>query len=453
MPVAFDLDAEDAVLGSMLSDPRCVPSVLRVIPKDAAGWFAVAENRPIFTAIVEFYEAGNTACDVITFSNHLRNTGRYDACGGIERLTDLVDSVPSSVHAEYYAGIIAEAHRRRLFSTAIRDAESEISGTDSTAEVVSRLVPRVEAAAAAGRSTSTECHSVGLEIQNRIAAGASPTFLTGYDIYDTKAHLRPSRYAVVAARPSHGKTTFLLNVARHLAMDTDHGCGVLFITLEMTVEDLYMMVASQIQNISRGLLERAQIPPEDQLRHVHTAAMRIPQDRLFFAQCWSDAEVIAEAAVHKQRFGIGCVMVDYLQLLRPIVPGKMQTEYEQISRVSMELARASKRLNLAFVVAAQLNRAIESRGDGVPQMSDLRGSGQIEQDATSVLFLQRPHLIKSSEPPNLLKVFLKKNRHGPVCEQELWLDASTGRIEQRNQPAEPPVPERDSGEPTWPDPY
>lgn len=456
MPLGLDPHAEDALIGSMLNDPSCIPAVLRIIPANCDSWLRDNQNRIVFRAVVELHrdDKRTRPIDFVTLRSHLELSKKLDECGGELKLADLANSVPHSAHAEHYARIVAEHHRSLAVEKALRTATEELGGTDTAAEVVQRMSPKIESALSDGVVEVGEFHDVGAALQKQIMSGTRPTYRTGFRIYDEAAHLRPSMFAVIGARPKIGKTTFLTNIARNLVTDQEKGCGVLFITLEMPPEDLYYMVASQLQRVSRRLLEVAGIPPEEQAIHIHNAAEKVALNRLFLIQAWTDQEIIAAAATYQHKYGIGCVMVDYLQLVDCADRHNSWKDYDIVSRVTTNLARFSKKSNIAFMVASQLNRNPDSRPDNKPRLSDLRESGKIEQSATSVVFLHRPFVYDNTKPETTMELIMAANRYGKShFTDEVYFDGTQGRIEHRNNTAEPPPPESDNGEMQWPDPY
>lgn len=437
MPMGLDPHAEDALIGSMLNDPIRISSVLRVIPPDADHWLMDPSNRMIFRAIVDFYQADTKRpLDFVTIRSHLDLSGVLEKCGGISRLAELSEAVPHSAHAEHYAGIVAEHHRSLAAEKALRTALEELGGTESTAEVMQRLAPKIEAAVSDGITKIGEFHEVGTELEKATAAGGRPIYLTGFGVYDNAAPLQPGRFAVVGARPKVGKTTFLTNIARNLVTNMERGCGVLFITLEMPPEDLYYMVASQLQRVSRRLLEAAEIPPEEQAIHLHNAANKVAMNRLFLIQAWTDQAIMAAAATYQHKYGIGCVIVDYLQLVECTERSNSWKDFDIVSRTVTNLARFSKKNNIAFIVASQLNRNPEGRAEHKPHLGDLRASGKIEESATSVVLLHRPCIHDNSKPETALELIMAANRYGrSFFADEVHFDATTGRIEQRSTAA------------------
>jgi len=391
MPPA-NIEAEQAVLGSCLMDPGAAARVAAVLPPEA---FTRPAHVTLWRAILRLMEQGRTV-DFVTVSEELRHSGEYDEVGGLKALSDLVAVVPTAVHVEEYARLVAEAAmRRRLIQAAARIAQvayDEERDLDEVRAAIWRELSEAERQAAATAiqapgDRATRLVEMVSEIAERRQVGVS----TGIADLDRALHgLRPGQMVVVAARPSIGKTSLIQGICRHVARR--HG-PVLLCSAEMSGDELIARDAASIMRrqwrdvettIARG---RADESLYSVLHRVTETIGELPL-YVYYNPRMTTGDIRARAQEVRAKAGLSLVAVDYLQLLRD-TDGSRDSENVRVSRVSGNLKAIAGELRVPVIVASQLNRGVEHRTPPVPELMDLRDSGSIEQDADVVLGLYR----------------------------------------------------------------
>ena len=426
-----NLEAEQAVLGCMLLEPDTVGLVLEELKKDD---FYSVEHQLIYEAMMKLFDAGG-AIDALTVREQLKNDNVLDRVGGAETLANLTETVPSAANAVHYARIVRDRSVLRVLittSTAIlRDAYEERFGPKE-------LLDRAEQAMfeVAGKHTSQTADAIRDVLKTTFRTidelharkGRLRGLATGfYDLDDLTTGLHGSELVILAARPSIGKTTFALNVARHAAVEEE--IPVLIFNMEMSKEQLAQnMLCSEArvdaQQIRKGLLD------DQQFSMLTTAAGRLSEAAIFIddSAALGVLEVKAKARRMKAQHNIGLIVVDYLQLMDTPVRDNRALEVAELSR---GLKQLSRELDVPVLALSQLNRGPEQREDHRPRNSDLRESGALEQDADVVLFLHREEYYQPNNPEfkNKAEVIVSKQRNGPTGTVHLQFQGSILRFQ------------------------
>lgn len=441
-------EAEMALLGSMILDPRVIGDVLSMVtgPDD----FYTEAHGAIFKVIVEVYDRHQSG-DLVQIVETLRAANSLDAVGGPEYLVRLAETVPSAVNATHYARIVADRGRlRKLISSAgqiIYDAyHAGDLGPDGTREVLDKAEMAIFNIAERGETSDPQRLAEILEqelhrleqLEGKGISGLS----TGYTDLDAMlSGLQPSEMVIVAARPSMGKTALALNLAEQIALG---GGGRGSSTVPVAVFSLEMSRAA----IAQRLLSARSGVDSHKLRRGHFTSSDFQR---LFAACGelSDAPIYIDdtpnltvlalrararrmAAMH----GIRCIMIDYLQLMT--APGAARESRQvEVSTISRGIKALARELNVPVVCLAQLNRGTELRDGNRPRMSDLRESGSIEQDADVVILLHREEYYHTQDPDwadanrdkvGLAELIIAKQRNGPTGIVKLTWDPSTTRF-------------------------
>lgn len=412
------LDAEMAVIGAILIDNSALSIVTELLSDDA---FYKKAHCDIFRALLTVAEKGE-AIDVITLSEELKRLGTYHSIGGAAYLTTIMDNVHSAANAEYYARLVFEKYLlRRLITISGEIATQALLGEQGAREVLDeaeRLIFEVSE-----RGVRKTFEPIGKIIKERFEnlekLYEDPQRISGlataFDELDAyTSGFQNAELVIVAGRPSMGKTSFALNIAQYLGIKQKIPVGVF--SLEMSSEQLVMRLLCSEARIDSHRLRMGYIKSSE------FAELAIVAGYLSEAPIYIDdsagismMELRAKARRLKSEVNVGCIFIDYLQL---ITSGeRFENRQQQISAISRNLKSLAKELDIPVIVLSQLSRAVESRGgDRRPMLSDLRESGAIEQDADTVLMLYRPEFYEGeeSEHAGTAEVIIAKQRNGPT---------------------------------------
>jgi replicative DNA helicase len=452
-------EAERGVLGSILLDAArvmdlCIEAGLE---EDS---FHLHAHRVVFSVFLSM-STGNQPIDMLTAIQQLRAIDRLKEVGGAEFLEKLVDATPTAAHAEYYIDLVRQKHLlRRTIACARRVEQNCYEEGQSADEILSgseqHFLDLTEHQKRGGQAWPEAIKATFARIE-RIMEGGVSGISTGFLNLDHKLRgLRNGEMLVLAARPSMGKTSLAMNICECLALGRDMNrqplkggfeacggkCPVAIFSLEMSQEALAMRMLCAHAGISGYQLEGGYLNPQQVNRHFMKAASELNQALLYVDDTGGldVMELRARARRMKKQFGIGLIMVDYLQLLNCREYARQGRQLET-SAISAQLKSMAKELNLPVLVLSQLSRAPEQRvGDktGTPRLSDLRDSGAIEQDADVVLLLRRPCKYKGDkeyDDKTLAIVDVAKHRNGPTGEVRLNFDEHFTRFSDRAETA------------------
>jgi replicative DNA helicase len=420
-----NIEAEEAVIGSMLIEQSAVISALEILRPDD---FYKETHRIIFRHMAEMADKLE-AVDLVTLSEVLKAAGHLDRIGGAAELARLANFVPTAANVEYYARIVAEkAVLRRLIAAATEIAASAYVSQSEVDELLDKAEETIFQISQ-GRSTQGYVHlkDVLVETMEKLEYLAShrgdvvglPSGLT--DLDHLTSGFQPSDLIILAARPSVGKTSLGLNIARNTAVKED--CAVVIFSLEMSKEQVAQRLlcsesAINSQNLRNGFLN------DDEWRRLSIALGRLGEAKIFIDDTpgISVMELRAKARRIKAEHGLGLVVIDYLQLMRT---RKQENRQQEISEISRSLKGLARELNVPVIAMSQLSRAVEQRQDRRPLLSDLRESGAIEQDADIVMFLYtEPEL----EQNNVIELIVAKQRNGPTGSMRLFFSREVCRF-------------------------
>ena len=421
------LEAEQALLGAILLDPKAFLNIDSFLTGED---FYLKRHEYIWEALNRL-QARDDAIDYVTLSRELEDMSVLEEIGGPAYLTGLVNNTPSSVHAEVYGRLVERASIRRKMLV----ATDEIRKLALDEELpIDKVISESEQALFSVSSSQIKREFVPIweavseyydEMEKLLAAGQGMVGLpTGFKALDgLLGGFQKSDLIVFAGRPGMGKTSWLLTVALNVAR---RGARVALFTMEMGVEQMVQRLISMETGIKIQQLRTADISAREHTRFTE-AIGRIANLPLFIDDTPSitPVEMRTKCRRLQHEYGLDVVMVDYMQLMsagRAYENNRVQ-EISYISRALKELARE---LNVTMLSTAQLSRAVEQRQDKRPQLSDLRESGSIEQDADAVMFLYRDEVYnpETTEFPNQADVLLSKHRHGPTGVIQLYFEKS-----------------------------
>ncbi|MBQ8800848.1 MAG: replicative DNA helicase [Clostridium sp.] len=423
------VEAEQAVLGSMLIDPRCVPEV---IDKLRVEDFYLRQNREIYETIYSMFNYSETIDPVMVLENMKKN-GYYDENQSRGYLLQLMDTTPTAANVLEYVEIVKDKTLLRQVAETAGELTALVQeGTDSGQDVLEAAEQRIYAIRQ-GRAARglTPISSVLIEVYDRLSElaasdSAIPGLSTGLkDLDRAISGLNKSDLILLAARPGMGKTSMALNIL--LDAGKKSGKAVAFFSLEMSREQLAMRLISGECFVDNKKLVTGKLTEQD-WENVAMAADSLNRASILIDD--DSSVTVADILAKCRRVdNLGLVVIDYLQLMQS-AGGKTRAgdnRQQIVSDISRSLKLMAKELNVPVLCLSQLSRANESRNDKRPMLSDLRESGAIEQDADIVLFLYRDgYYNKDSENPNLAECIIAKNRHGETGTVELqWMPEFT----------------------------
>ena len=423
------VEAEQAVLGSMLIDPRCVPQVIDQLRPDD---FYLRQNRDIYETIYSMFNYSLTI-DPVTVLENMKQNGVYDENNSRGYLLQLMDTTPTAANVKEYIGIIKDKTLLRRVAETAGDLLNMVrQGSDTGQDILEAAEQRIYAIRQ-GRAARglTPISSVLLDVYDRLTElaesdSAIPGLSTGLtDLDRAISGLNKSDLILLAARPGMGKTSMALNIL--LDAGKKSGKQVAFFSLEMSREQLAMRLISGESFVDNKKLVTGKLTDDDWDK-IAVAADSLNHSRILIDD--DSSVTVADINAKCRRVdNLGLVIIDYLQLMQSAGGKQYSGENRQqvVSDISRALKIMAKELNVPVLCLSQLSRANESRSDKRPMLSDLRESGAIEQDADIVLFLYREGYYDKDTPnPNLAECIIAKNRHGETRTVELqWLPEFT----------------------------
>ena len=420
-----DIEAEQAVLGSMLTDKDAVIEALEVLKKED---FYREDNKTIFEAIFNLYNRAEPI-DIITVKDELVTMGKFEAIGGLEYLAVLPDKVPLVSNADRYVKIVEEKSILRNLIKASNDIVSlgyaETEEVDSIMDLAEKRIFEItQKKNTKGYTPIKDILVESFAELERLYNQKTPItgIPTGFADLDYKtAGLHNSDLILVAARPAMGKSAFVLNIATNAAVKAN--VPVVIFNLEMSKEQLVNRMLCSEAMVDSNKVRTGKIEEDDWVK-LATALGPLSEAPIYIDDTpgISIMEIRAKCRKLKLEKNIGLVIIDYLQLVQG--SGKRNASREQeISEISRSLKILAKELDVPVIALSQLSRAAEQRQDHRPMLSDLRESGAIEQDADIVMFLYRDdYYNENSEKKNIAEVTLAKHRGGSTGTVELlWL--------------------------------
>ena len=416
-----NLDAEKSVLGAILIHNDAFNHAAELI--DAQDFFRDAHRR-IFNRMVALSERGD-AIDFVTLKEELSRAGELDAVGGPAYIASLADGVPRSANVEYYARIVKEKATLRNVIHAANKILAEAYEAEQEPDLVLDEAERAIFAIAEDRIRagfvplrdlvqSSFATIEKLQQHKGLVTGVPTGFV---DLDEMTSGLQPSDLVLVAARPSMGKTSFVLNVAQHVGTATQMTVG--FFSLEMSKEQLFMRLLTSEARIDAHRFRTGYLSEKDYGRLSH-ALGTLAEARVFIDDTASMGvlEMRAKARRLKAEHGLHLLVIDYIQLMQG--RGRFENRQAELASISRSLKGLAKELHVPIVALSQLSRAPETRSDHRPQLSDLRESGALEQDADVVMFIFREEQYRDADgQPNqdaqgVAEIIIGKQRNGPT---------------------------------------
>ena len=420
-----NIESEMALLGSIMLRPEALVEIMDILRPEA---FYTDKHKTIFDAMVKLYEK-REPIDLLTLSSKLKESGDLDRIGGMSYLTEIVNVVPSSSNAEHYATIVSKKHTmRRLIEAAENivqigyDEESEIE------EILDRAEKKMYEVTSKNLSGKyVEMKDVLGEAMERLdrlhkTKGELRGVPTGFKDLDTKlSGLQKSDLIILAARPSVGKTSLALDIARNAAIR--YNIPTAIFSLEMSTQQLVERMLSAESRVNSWNLRTGNIKLDEDFARITAALDPLSKAPIFIDDQAANNILKIRSVVRrlKHEKNLGLVIIDYLQLMTPVHTKGGDNLVQQVTEISHSLKQLAKEFEIPVLALSQLSRNVESRG-GKPRLSDLRDSGSIEQDADVVMFIHREQNDEGSGKKQETEIMIEKHRNGPTGSIRLMFD-------------------------------
>lgn len=420
-----NLEAEMALLGSIMLRPEALYDITDTVTQES---FYSEKHRIIYESMMELFMK-RSPIDLLSVSALLKDKGWLDQIGGNTYLTEIVNVVPSSANIEHYAGIVQKKHMmRRLISVA--DHISQI-GYDEGHEL-EEMLDSAEKKLFEVTNVNTAHKFIPLkdeltEAWNRLdklhSDGQGMRGVpTGFPDLDFKlAGFQKSDLIILAARPSMGKTSLALDIARQTAIS--HGTPVGIFSLEMSSQQLVDRMLAAQSNVDAWKMRTGKLSRQDDFELIREGLDKLSRAPIYIDDQPGNSIIKMRSIARrlKSEKGLGLIVVDYLQLMVPTTT-KSDNVVQQVTEISHSLKNLARELDVPVLALSQLSRAVESRG-GRPRLSDLRDSGSIEQDADVVMFIHREDKYKDeAERTNIAEILIEKHRNGETGRVELFFN-------------------------------
>ncbi|MCD7872116.1 MAG: replicative DNA helicase [Clostridiales bacterium] len=434
----YSLEAEQAVLGSILIDSDCMEEVVTIIKQE---YFYLPQHRVIFGSMMSMFTGSKAKIDPVVIADALVKEGQYDVSGGREYLVTLKDSVPSTANVATYAKIVEEQYFLRALIITSQQIIEQASGGGSEASVILDSAEQKIYDIRRGKDVNgpkkvsdviindvyDRLHKLTGEEKEQFRA--IPSGFGMLDKYITG--LNKSDLILIGARPAMGKTSFALNLAQNVSMLAKKKC--VFFSLEMTKEQLAERLLSSRAGVPSQKLRTGELSDDEWVR-LGNAAGEYEEVELYLDDASNTTVPEIKSKVRRLK-NVDIVIIDYLGLIQSAV--RKENRVQEVSEITRNLKMMAKDLNIPVVCCAQLSRGTEGRGKShKPQLSDLRESGSIEQDADIVMFLYREDYYRNEQDEdkqddidaNSTELIVAKNRHGATGSIEMTFDKEFTRF-------------------------
>ncbi len=419
-----NIDTEKALLGSLMLRPESIYDISDVLSRES---FYVEKHRIIFDVMLELHNRRDPI-DLLSLSARLKEHGKFEHVGGGSYLTELVEIVPSSTNAKHYAETIQKKHiLRTLIDAAEHISELGYNEIDEVETVLDEAEKRIYAISNSGvtkkfisiKDTLEEAWERMDSLHK--GGGGLRGVPTGFPALDELlSGLQRSDLIILAARPSMGKTTLALDIARQAAIQ--HNIPVGIFSLEMNTQQLVDRMLAAEARVNAWKLRTGKLSLDSEFDQIRSALERLSKAPIFIDDQAGTSIMKMRSASRKLKneHGLGLIIVDYLQLMT--TSKQYDSMVNQVTEISRSLKGLAKDLDVPVIALSQLSRAVESRG-GKPKLSDLRDSGSIEQDADVVMFIHREDKQdRNAEKTNIAEILIEKHRNGPVGLIKLYFD-------------------------------
>jgi len=444
----YNKEAEQSVLGSCFHSSEAIAKALEVLTEED---FYKAANKKIFITMREQFEA-NEPIDVLAVADLLRKKDELDNVGGLEYLSLLEDYVPTATAVNHHAKILRE---KKILRDLIQTATEIVSSSYSDKDDVDTLLDKAEQSIfeISDKRTKASFFKIPDVIRENVSnlekLSIKPGMVTGVscgftDLDNLTAGFQPSDLIILAARPSMGKTSFALDIARFVSLHQSIPTAIF--SLEMSRQQLGVRLLCSQARVDSSKVRTGYLASSDWPK-VHEAGARLSEAKMFIddSAALSVLDVRARARRLAAEQPLGLIIIDYLQLMQG--RGSSESRQLEVSDISRGLKALAKELNVPIIALSQLSRAVESRTDKRPLLSDLRESGSIEQDADVVMFIYRDFVYNpETDDPGKTEILVRKQRNGPIGDVRLHFESQFTRFFDRaERNDEPPENSTDYG--------
>lgn len=424
-----NIEAEQSVIGSMLMDKEAIMVASEIITGDD---FYQKQYGILFTNMVELFNEGK-AVDLVTLQNRLKENGVPEEVSNMGFVRELLTNIPTSANVKYYADIVYEkAVLRKLIKTNEQIVNDCYVGADKLENILENTEKKIFDIVQ--RRNTGDYIPINKIVQNSIMRVSAASKLKGnvtgiptgfIDLDYRTSGMQKSDLVLVAARPSMGKTAFVLNMAQYMAFECNKTVAIF--SLEMSSEQLVNRLLAMEARIDAQKLRNGSLEDKDWESLLESAGTVAKSNLIIDDRASSLAEIRSKCRKFKLEHNLDIVIIDYLQLMSSGGGRSSDSRQQEISDISRGLKRMARELDVPVVALSQLSRAVEQRPDHRPMLSDLRESGAIEQDADVVMFLYRDEYYnKESELKGTAEVIIAKQRNGPIGTVTLaWLPQFT----------------------------
>ena len=422
-----DKRAEMAILGSLMQRPEAIFDIADILTQSS---FYDQKNRLIYEAMLSLF-GKNTPIDIVSVSTRLKDTNKSDNTGGDSYLAEIVQSITTPGHVRHYAEIVQKKYlMRRLIEASEYISQlgyDESIDLDSILDGAEKKIFEITNYSNVHQFIDIKdtLHDAFERIETLSKSDDKLRGVpTGFHALDTKlSGLQNSDLIILAARPSMGKTSLALDIARQAAIE--HGIPVGIFSLEMSSQQLVDRMLSAQSRVDSWKLRTGKVRSDEDFGRLRDALDTLSNAPIYIDDKAGNTilQMRSVARRLKSEKKLGLIIVDYLQLMIPVETRKSDSMVAQVTENSRALKQLARELEVPVLCLSQLSRAVEQRG-GKPRLSDLRDSGSIEQDADVVMFIHRDDKINEhSERPNIAEIMIEKHRNGPTGRAELYFDA------------------------------
>lgn len=420
-----NVESERALLGSIMLRPEALVEIMDILRPEA---FYSDKHKTIFVGMTDLYEK-REPIDFLTLSTKLKEKGELERIGGMSYLTEIVNTVPSSSNAEHYAAIVQKKFTmRRLIEAAEGIATLGYDEENEIEEVLDKAEKRIYDVTSKNLSGKyVEMKDVLGEAMDRLdrlhkTQGELRGVPSGFRDLDAKlSGFQNSDLIILAARPSMGKTSFALDIARNAAIR--HSIPTAIFSLEMSTQQLVDRMLSAESRVDSWKLRTGKLTLDTEFEQIRACLDPLSKAPLYIDDQAANNIIKIRSIVRrlKHEKKLGLVIIDYLQLMTPVHSKGNDNVVQQITEISHSLKQLAKEFDVPVIALSQLSRAVEQRG-GRPRLSDLRDSGSIEQDADVVIFIHREMNDEGGGRKQTAEILIEKHRNGPTGKVDLYFD-------------------------------
>lgn len=420
------LDSERALLGSLLLKPDALHDVADIVRGDS---FYADKHKLIFEAMCELSDRGEPI-DLLSLSEKLTQNGSLERSGGRAYIAELANAAPAPGNYSHYAELVSRKHvMRSLIDTSHEISEAAYDEGREAAELLDEAEKKIYSIGngmashkftAIADKLDAAWERIEMLSKKEDGVRGVPTGFSGLDALLSGLH--PSDLIILAARPSVGKSSLMLDIARNAAIKHDVPVGIF--SLEMSSEQLVDRMLAAESYVDSWKIRTGAVKADEDFAKIRDALEVLSKAPIYIDDKPGN-NILAMRAVArrlKRERGIGLIIVDYLQLMEPVGSKNSDSMVQQVTEISRSLKSLAREINVPVLALSQLSRAVEQRG-GKPRLSDLRDSGSIEQDADVVMFIHREDKRNpDAERTNIAEILIEKHRNGPTGKVDLYFD-------------------------------